>query len=123
MVLVDTSVWVDHLRSTNSVLVALLEQGRVLMHPMVIGELACGNLHNRHALIALLHKLPHAVETSHSEALHCLEHNCLMGKGTGWIDIHLLASVLLTPGTSLWTKDRRLRAVAEDLQLCWKPSV
>ena len=122
MVLVDTSVWVDHLRSTNTGLAKLLDHGQVLIHPMVIGELACGNLHNRHALIALLHELPHAVEASHSEALHCLEHNRLMGKGTGWIDIHLLASVLLTSDASLWTKDRRLRAVAGELALCWKPT-
>ena len=122
MVLVDTSIWVDHLRSTNTGLAGLLDHGQVLIHPMVIGELACGNLHNRHTLIALLHKLPHAAEATHSEALHCLEHNRLMGKGVGWIDIHLLASVLLTPDASLWTKDRRLHAVAGELELCWRSS-
>lgn len=118
MVLVDTSVWIDHLCSTNTGLIKLLDSGRVLMHPMVMGELACGNLQNRHVLLSLLDKLPKAVEATHSEALHCLEHNRLMGKGAGWIDIHLLASVMLTADASLWTKDRRLRAIAEDLRLC-----
>ncbi len=119
MVLIDTSVWIDHLRSSNAGLVTLLEKSQVLVHPMVIGELACGNLQNRHKIIALLQNLPHAVEASHDEAIHCLEQNELMGKGIGWIDVHLLAAVRLSPNAFLWTKYRRLLSAAKALKCHW----
>ena len=115
MVLVDTSVWIDHLRSDDEQLSHLLEQGQVHMHPMILGELACGNLQNRPHLLGLWERLPFAVEATHTEALHCLEKNRLMGRGIGYIDLHLLASVLLSPDTVLWTRDHRLQQIASDL--------
>lgn len=120
MVLVDTSVWVDHLRSTDEQLIELLEHGRVFVHPMIIGELACGNLQNRKQILSLLKNLPHAVEATHDEVFLCLEKNELMGKGIGFVDMHLLASSLLSPGTLLWTRDRRLSDLADSLSICWK---
>ena len=119
MVLVDTSVWIDHLRSSNASLVHLLEQNLVTIHPMIIGELACGNLRHRQQLLSLWQNLPHTTEASHQETLYCLEQNNLMGKGVGFIDLHLLASTLLSPNTSLWTNDRRLQKIAKSLNIAW----
>ncbi len=119
MVLVDTSIWVDHLRSKDQQLIHLLEQGKVSIHPMIIGELACGYLHQRQQLLGLLKNLSCVTEATHDEALHCLESNQLMGKGIGFIDLHLLASTLLTSNTSLWTRDRRLDDLAATLNICW----
>ncbi|MEX2132039.1 MAG: PIN domain-containing protein [Pseudohongiellaceae bacterium] len=112
MVLVDTSVWVDHLRSGDKRLAQLLNQSLVCGHPMIIGELACGHLQNRLPLLTLLQNLPWAVEAGHQEALFFLEHHQLMGKGLGYIDLHLLAASLLSPDTQLWTRDKRLARVA-----------
>ena len=112
MVLVDTSVWVDHLRQKSDALSHLLMQSQVAMHPMIIGELACGYLHGRTQLIELWNDLPQVIEASHNEALLCLNKHSLAGKGIGFIDLHLLASTLLTSNTLLWTNDRRLNAVA-----------
>ncbi len=95
-VLVDTSVWIDHLRKSDEQLVTLLKQNQVLMHPMVRGELACGSLHHREQFLNLLKDLPQSVEATNDEVLYCLESNKLMGKGIGFIDLHLLASVFLT---------------------------
>ena len=119
MVLVDTSVWVDHLRAKDTSLVGLLELGKVAIHPIIIGELACGNLANRELLLGLWQRLPHAVQASHGEALVYLHAHQLMGKGIGWVDVHLLASVRLTPGTLLWTRDKRLADRAEALGCHW----
>lgn len=113
MILVDTSVWIDHLRSGNTELSHLLTSSRVLMHPMIIGELACGNLRNRNTLISLWQTLSPITQASHTEALALLNAHNLMGKGIGFIDLHLLASVLLTPGALLWTMDRRLNNIAQ----------
>ncbi|MEE9395792.1 MAG: type II toxin-antitoxin system VapC family toxin [Methylococcales bacterium] len=113
MVLVDTSIWIDHLRSKDERLVNLLEQGQVSIHPMIIGELACGYLHNRQQLLSLWKNLSYVTEATHNEAVHCLEENKLMGKGIGFIDLHLLASTLLTANTTLWTRDRCLHNLAE----------
>lgn len=120
MILVDTSVWVDHLRDDSPLLSELLEHNRVVMHPMVLGELACGNLQNRQELLQLWQSLdsPHTV--SHDEALYFIEQNGLMGKGIGYIDVHLLASVALTTGTRLWTRDKRLARISDDLDYTWK---
>lgn len=117
MVLVDTSVWVDFLRKGDNALSALLSQNSVCMHSMIIGELACGHLRNRGQLIGLWENLPQITEASHEEALYCLNAHKLMGRGIGFIDLHLLASTLLTPGVSLWSHDRRLTTIASSLHI------
>jgi predicted nucleic acid-binding protein len=109
MILVDTSVWVDHFRNGNERLTRLLLDQKVLTHPMIIGELACGTLRNRTEILQLLGNLPQAVQASHTEVLHMIDERKLMGKGIGYVDAHLLASVLLTPGSQLWTLDRKLQ--------------
>ena len=114
MVLVDTSVWVDHLRNGVPLLGDLLRAGEVVTHPFVIGELACGNLKNREEILALLTSLPVATEASHAEAFHLVEARVLHGKGIGWVDVHLLASAVLSR-TALWTRDRNLQAAARKL--------
>lgn len=121
-VLVDTSVWIDHLRNKDEQLISLLNQNRVLMHPIIRGELACGYLHNRDQLLNLLKNLPHVSEATHDEALFCLEQHKLMAKGIGFVDLHLLASTLLAKGSLLWTRDRRLQILARSLNVCWEPS-
>ncbi len=118
MILIDTSVWVDHLRSADARLVALLERGAVLMHPWVTGELACGNLRNRKALLDLWRHLPALAPVADHEALFFLENHRLMGRGVGFIDIHLLAAVALAGGGArLWTRDKRLQVLAKELGL------
>ena len=117
MILVDTSVWVDHLRATDDRLADLLDQGQVLIHPFVIGEIALGSLRQRTVILEALRALPAAVAASDGEVLHFIQANRIMGLGVGWVDAHLLASVRLTVGSSLWTRDRRLRAAAEGLDL------
>ncbi|HEU4384583.1 MAG TPA: type II toxin-antitoxin system VapC family toxin [Anaeromyxobacteraceae bacterium] len=107
MTLVDTSVWVDHLRRGSPRLRRLLEDGEVLGHPFVIGEVACGALANRVEVLDLLGSLPRAVEASHVEALHALQAHRLHGKDLGWVDVHLLASALLSDA-GLWTLDAAL---------------
>jgi hypothetical protein len=115
--LVDTSVWVDHLRRRNATLVELLEQTQVWTHAFVIGELACGNLAQRDKVLSALATLPHASVASHDEVLAFLEkHRLLMGRGLGWVDLHLLASAKLAK-LPFWTLDKRLAAVAVALQL------
>lgn len=117
MILVDTSVWIDHFRSTDPVLVAALEAGEVLMHPFILGELACGNLHRRQETLELLNNLPTAPVATGPEASVFIERGSLMGRGIGYIDVHLLASVALTGTGRLWTRDRRLAALAAELDL------
>ena len=115
MILVDTSVWVDHLRSGDAALAALLERGAVLGHPFVIGEIACGSLTDRGAILALLQHLPMAVVAEADEVLAYLNRHKLHGKGIGYVDVHLLAATALTGGAKVWTRDRRLHAVAHEL--------
>jgi predicted nucleic acid-binding protein len=117
VILVDTSIWVDHLRSANAVLVTELEAGNVLTHPLVVGELACGNLKNRREVLGLLAELPAADEVTHAEALSFLEARALMGRGVGFADVHLLASAALGENTLLWTRDKRLASIAGELGL------
>lgn len=117
MILVDTSVWIDHLRRSDARLVASLEWGDVAVHPHVIGELACGQLRNRPTVLELMADLPAAPVASDAEALTFLEARELMGRGIGWVDVHLLASAALGDGVRLWTKDRRLAEVARSLDL------
>ena len=116
MVLVDTSVWVTHLRQGAIGLEALLHDGRVVCHPFIVGELACGNLQNRSEIISLLQTLPGAIRAEHEEIMKFIENYRLMGKGLGYIDIHLLASAMLT-GIPLWTIDKKLNEVAIKLGL------
>jgi predicted nucleic acid-binding protein len=111
VILVDTSVWVEHLRGGLPRLAALLLEGEVLIHPGVIGELACCNLRNRQQVLELLLGLPMATVASDTEVLLLIERERLMGRGIGYIDSHLLASARLSY-CQLWTQDRRLAAVA-----------
>ena len=115
MILVDTSVWVDHLRGNDPQLTALLHRAEVLMHPFVLGEIACGNLSTRGSVLALLRQLPTAAVASGEEVLGFIERHDLHGQGVGYVDVHLLASVALRPGTRLWTRDSRLRGAAQRL--------
>lgn len=119
MILVDTSVWVDHLRDGAPALAAALDRGSVLMHPFVLGELACGNLKNRGEVLRLLGGLPAAPLATDPEALDYIERRALMGRGIGYVDVHLLASAALAGAARLWTRDKRLTAVAADLKLAY----
>lgn len=112
-VLVDTSVWVDHLRRGRADLSALLDEGAVLAHPFVVGELACGSIRGKGEVLGLFAALPQAVTAGHEEAMVLIERLGLHGRGVGWIDVHLLASALLT-GCPLWTLDRVLNKAAVD---------
>ena len=116
MILVDTSVWIDHLRKGNARLRSLLVANAVLTHPFVVGELACGTLQARAAILEYLQELPAAVIADHHEALSLLENKRLYGRGIGWVDVHLLASARLS-GARLWTLDESLSAVAASLNL------
>lgn len=115
MILVDSSVWVDHLRRGDPRLVDLLERSIVIMHPFVVGEIACGSLHDRASILELLQDLPAAVVAEGDEVLRFIERQVLHGKGIGFVDVHLLASVALTQGAQIWTRDKKLRLVAEML--------
>ena len=114
MVLVDTSVWVSHLRDSNSRLEQLLNKGEVICHPFVIGELACGSIKNRSVILSLLNALPKAEILTDEEILLFIEKNNLMGRGLGLIDIHLLASAILSEA-ALWTSDNKLKQEARTL--------
>lgn len=111
MILVDTSIWIDHFRKGSDDLAALLNKVEVATHPFVIGELSCGNIKNREGILSLLNELPKVTVAEHEEVLELIESRKLMGNGIGWIDAHLLASSLLS-GTPLWTADKRLRSVS-----------
>jgi predicted nucleic acid-binding protein len=118
MLLVDTSVWVSHLREGNAELIKLLINGEVMIHPFIVGELACGNLNNRAEILSLLQALPMAIPAEHREALELIEINRLTGKGLGYVDVHLLAAALLM-GVPLWTLDKKLAAVAGKLKISY----
>jgi hypothetical protein len=115
MILVDTSVWIDHLRDGDETLASLLHGSSVLMHPFVVGELACGNLRHREPVLGLLQKLPPATVATDTEVWFFIERHLLMGQGIGYIDAHLLASASLSDTARLWTRDTRLRKVAAEL--------
>lgn len=119
MILLDTSVWVDHLRQGDALAAAVLQAGSVLSHPFVIGELACGNLKSRTNLLGLLAALPKARVAQDEEVLYFIERHALMGRGIGYIDAHLLAAVALTEGARLWTRDKRLDALARSRDLAY----
>lgn len=120
MILVDTSIWVDHLRQGNDELAALLEADEVACHPFVTGELACGNISNRDELFLLLSALPQLPKAKDAEVIEFIGRHRLMGKGLGLIDIHLLASCAIA-GVGLWTRDGRLRRAAFIVGLARKP--
>lgn len=117
MILVDTSVWIDHLHKGIPRLAEALENQEVLSHPFVIGELACGEIKMRREILGLLSDLPIGVVATDEEALALIERHRLMGKGIGYTDVHLLASVMLTDGTRIWTRDKRLAAIATVLRI------
>ena len=120
MVLVDTSVWVNHLREGNARLRGLLDRGLVLCHPFVVGELACGHLKHRQQILSLLKALPAAPRAEDDEVLQFIEKRALAGIGLGLIDVHLLASAILSDAV-LWTEDRRLRAAANRIGIGYEP--
>jgi predicted nucleic acid-binding protein len=117
VILVDTSVWVDHLRAGSQALVELLEAGKVLSHPFVLGELALGNLRQRDIVLDAVLNLPQASVATDVEILHFIGNHRLFGCGIGYVDVHLLAAVRLATGAALWTHDKRLQGVAERLGL------
>ena len=114
MILADTSVWIDHFHKAIPALAEALEREEVLMHPFVIGELACGELARRREVLALLSTLPASIVATDEEVLRFIEDRSLMEKGIGFVDAHLLASVILTAEARLWTHDKRLAALAEE---------
>jgi predicted nucleic acid-binding protein len=116
MVLVDTSVWVEYLRSGNVGLENLLNEGHVVCHPFIVGELACGNLSNRSEILSLLQALPLANHAEHEEVMHFIGNYSLMGKGLGYIDMHLIVSALLTK-VPIWTLDKKVKEVSSKLGL------
>lgn len=122
MVLVDSSVWIEHFRNGHSGLAALLSDASVLMHPFIIGELACGNLKQRALILSDLAELPFAAMATHEEALDLLHDRKLWGRGIGWIDTHLIASALLS-NCPLWTLDERLKQTALSLGVRHSPVV
>ena len=115
MIVADTMVWADHFGRPNLHLSAMLERRQICMHPFVRGELAMGNLPRRHAILADLDEMPQASLAEHHEVMGLIESARLFGTGIGYVDAHLIASVLLTDGARLWTRDKRLAAVAERL--------
>lgn len=119
-VLVDTSVWISHLRDDEARLNELLFEDQVVCHPFVIGELACGNLKHRREFLSLLTELPQTPELSHDEVLDFIDGYRLMGRGLGWVDVHLLASARLAE-TPLWSHDKALRAVASEMGVLYLP--
>jgi len=119
MVLVDTSLWVGHLREMHAGLANLLADGEVACHPFIMGELACGNLKNRTEVLSLLGALPMVATAEHEEVLAFIESHSLMGKGLGYVDVHLLASVALSR-VPIWTFDKKLEQVADMLGVSYK---
>ena len=116
MVLVDTSVWIAYLRDGNVRLETLLNNGDVVCHPFIVGELACGNLKNRSEILSLLRALPMATHVEDEEVMQFIENYTLMGKGLGYIDVHLIASAVLTK-VPLWTFDKNLDKISSKLSL------
>lgn len=123
MILVDTSIWIDHLTTGHATLVQLLERGLVLGHPWVVGELALGHLSQRREVLGLLTSLPQATVATTDEVLALVERHELYGLGIGYVDAQLLTATQLTPDAELWTADRRLIAVASRLGCAVDPRV
>lgn len=119
MILIDTSVWIEHLSKGGRIIEDLLKTSKALIHPFVIGEIACGNLADRAEILSLLNDLPTLPVAAESSVLYFIEQNQLMGLGIGYIDAHLLTATALEPPTRLLTLDKRLKAAAEALNLSY----
>ncbi len=119
MILVDTSIWIDHLHHFEPSLAAALHGSTVIQHPMVIGELALGSLRDRVTFLELLANLPGILVATHGEVMHLVEERHLHGRGLSFVDAHLLASTLLTSGARLWTRDKRLLKTADALGIAY----
>jgi predicted nucleic acid-binding protein len=117
LILADTAIWIDHLRRGDRTLSSLLAAGQIVGHPAVVGEIGLGSLANRHEILALLSSLPQAVQGTPDEVMAYIEAHRLFGLGVGYVDVQLLAATALTSTTSLWTRDKRLRAAAANLGL------
>jgi predicted nucleic acid-binding protein len=117
MILVDTSVWSDHINASDSMLVTLLSDERVLAHPYVIGEISLGSLRNRDVVLGALLDLPRAPIATPEEVAYLIQSEQLFNRGIGYVDTALLASVRLQPGVTVWTRDKRLKKVADELGL------
>jgi predicted nucleic acid-binding protein len=117
VILVDTSVWIDHLRTGNRQLAGFLEAGQVLAHPFVTGEIALGRLRQRDLVLNALLDLPQATVATDEEVRHFIDRHALFGAGIGYVDAHLLAALRLTATAALWTRDKRLHVVADRLGL------
>jgi len=119
MILVDTSVWIDYLRGSCPYLAEQLKKNQVVINSLIIGELACGNLQNRAKLLSLWKSLETTANATHDETLYFIESNKLMGKGIGYIDVQLLAAARLSSDIKLWTRDKRLAKIAEQMECCF----
>jgi predicted nucleic acid-binding protein len=117
MILVDTSVWIDHINASDSMLVSLLAEERVLAHPYVIGEISLGSLRNREVVLGALRDLPGAAIATPEEIFYLIEGEQLFNRGIGYVDTALLASTRLQPGVTIWTRDKRLKKIADELGL------
>ena len=122
MILVDTTVWIDHLRNPEPKLVELLRTDKVLIHAMIIGELACGTFKTRAQRLRDWWALPRVAELSHAHVVSAIESRNLMGRGIGFVDAHLLCAVLNRNGTALWTRDKRLAELAQELGVVFSES-
>lgn len=117
MILLDASVWIDHIRAPQQGATSLLDGGKVLCHPFVIGEVALGQFRERDLVLPLMYRLPTAELASHPEVMSFIDRYRMFGTGIGYVDAHLLASTLLTPDAKLWTRDKGLKRLAEELNL------
>lgn len=117
MILVDTSVWIDHINASDPMLISLLAEERVLAHPYVIGEISLGSLRDRDVVLGALLDLPRAPVATPEETFYLIERESLFNRGIGYVDTSLLASARLQPGIAIWTRDKRLKKVADELNL------
>lgn len=119
MILLDTSVWIDHVSQKNDHLFELFKEGKILIHPFMIGEVALGSFRDYDMIIASLLEMPRPAVASEAEVLSLIGNRFLAGSGIGYVDAHLLASTRLTPESMLWTRDKRLRRVAEAMGVAY----
>lgn len=121
MILADTSVWIDYVRFGEPVFASLLSAEQILVHPFVLGELAVGSLKDRARFIETLRDMPRSMIALDDEVLRLIEQRSIFGRGIGYVDAHLLASLYLTPNTLLWTRDKRLHDIADTMGLAFEP--